>query len=127
MVDDGPDRPQAKPLDELLPGEKDAFLDKRRFERRDLVAMVDLIPLRPDGPAFDRRRSALTRNISRGGVALVTNDPPLEPRWAVRLDIGSKSALLEIVVRHLHRKEDGKYYLSCQFIRRIDPPAAAHA
>lgn len=113
----------AKPLDELLPGEDEKVLDKRRFERLDIVSTVGFIPLRDDGPVYDRQRTAETRNISKGGVALVVTEPPLEPRWAVRLDLGKHSALLEIAVRHLHRKEDGKYYLSCQFLRRIDEHA----
>ncbi|MFO0946679.1 MAG: PilZ domain-containing protein [Planctomycetota bacterium] len=111
-----------KPLEDLLEGAGKDFLDKRRFERLDVETTIDLIPLRPEGLQFQRARHARTRNISRGGVGLVLDEPPLEPKWAVRLDLGEKSALLEIAVRHLHRKEDGLYYLSCQFVRRLDEP-----
>lgn len=121
MTTAGPDD-GGKPLEEFLEGEGKDFLDQRRYERREVETTIDLIPLRPEGLQFQRTKHARTRNISRGGVGLVLEEPPLEPKWAVRLDLGKTSALLEIAVRHLHRKEDGLYYLSCQFVRRLDGP-----
>lgn len=74
----------------------------------------------PRGLRYSAALEGETRNVSEGGIAIVVPRPPADPRWAVRLELGTHSALLEVVIRHIHKLENGKFYLACEFVRRLD-------
>jgi hypothetical protein len=97
--------------------------EQRQFDRREVRVSAELIPLLPRGLKYDQAIAAASRNVSVGGIALEVGDLPLFPRWAVRLELGARSAILEVDIRHVDRESDGKLVLSCKFVRRLDPPA----
>jgi hypothetical protein len=121
-MDNRSQRSEEEILADLLSGtETDGTLEERRkVKRRDIRVPVQFIPISPAGPNDAAALVGETRNVSTTGIALVLSDPPLSPRWAVRLHLGGKSVLLEVDVRDIARLDEGGFYLACQFVRRTD-------
>lgn len=93
--------------------------ERRRFTRRAIRTRVDFVPLLANGPRFDAALQAETQNISADGVAIILADAPLSPKWGVLLNLGDRKLLLEVNVRQIQKGADGRFLLSCQFVRRI--------
>jgi hypothetical protein len=108
---------------DLLRGADRPVSEQRRFPRRPIQVAVQLIPVTARGLQYDRAMPAITRNIAEGGIALFVSAPPVAKQWAVRLEIGKRAALIEVNLRQVQKTADG-YLLSCQFVRRLDPPVA---
>jgi hypothetical protein len=101
--------------------------ERRRRQRQSISAAIDFVPLFPSGPRFDLAIPGETRNVSPDGIAIVISKPPLLPRWAVRLNLGERSVMLEVSVRYIAKTATGHYFLACQFLRRINDGAALGA
>ena len=94
--------------------------ERRRFDRRPVAGTAVLAPLTLDGPDFSRAVKVHAEDISRGGAAIVTDRPPLGPHWAISIDAAcGESIVMEVTFRDFRRREDGRFRIACQFLRRL--------
>lgn len=115
-----PDPFDAEPLNRLL---SSVPVERRRFPRQVVAGMARLVPITAEGLDQARARSVTTCDLSRGGVSLRLDEPPVGPRWAVVFDAPDHPMAIEISLRDLRRVAEGGFRIGCQFIDRLESAA----
>lgn len=118
-----PDPSETRFLASALAKDAEVPAERRRFMRSPLVSPALLVPVALDGADFSRGLSVEIEDIGRGGAAVVTERPPLGPHWALSLETPTSSVVLEIAIRDLRRRDDGRFRVACQFLRRLTQAA----
>lgn len=113
-------QPDFSGLAKFFGDEPDEVQERRAHPRRELKVPVHFVPIDSVGYLNEEARiDGQTFDISSGGIGIEIQKQPLEPRWAIRLNMAGKPATLEVSVRHVQRINNGFYRLGCQFVRRI--------
>jgi hypothetical protein len=91
--------------------------EQRHHPRLPAVRTVRMAPIRADGSVdWEAAREGMTRDFSKGGVAVLHKDLAQVDRIIIAMDLDGRSVYLPAEIRHWKSLESGLMEIGCRFL-----------